>query len=40
MFATLNVSIIFQFLMVVIFSFLTGLELREYIYSKQKPLVI
>ena len=40
MFATLNISIIFQFLMVVIFSFLTGLELREYIYSKQKPLVI
>jgi len=34
---SLAIEIIFKFLMVIIFGFLTGLELREYIYAKVEP---
>jgi len=40
MFETLSIKILFKFLMVLIFGFLTGLELREYLYSKKTPIVM
>jgi len=40
MFETLSLQLLLKFLMVVIFGFLTGLELREYMYSKEKPITI
>jgi len=40
MFESLSIKILFKFLMVVIFGFLSGLELREYLYSKNNPVVI
>ncbi len=33
----LTIEVLFKFLMVIIFGFLTGLELREYLYSKKEP---
>ena len=32
---TLSFNLLFNFLMVIIFSFLTGLELREYLFAKK-----
>ena len=40
MFETISLNLLLQFLMVVIFGFLTGLELRGYLYSKEKPITI
>ncbi len=40
MFESLPLILLFKFLMVIIFGFLTGLELREYLYSKKKPFVM
>jgi len=40
MFESLSIEILFKFLMVIIFGFLTGLELREYLYSKKEPITI
>ncbi len=40
MFESLSVILLFKFLMVLVFGFLTGLELREYLYSKNKPFVM
>jgi len=40
MFETLSIQILFKFLMVIIFGFLTGMELREYLYAKKNPVVI
>jgi len=40
MFEVLSVAILFKFLMVIVFGFLTGLELREYLYSKKAPIAI
>ena len=40
MFEGLSLVILFKFLMVIIFGFLTGIELREYLYSKKEPIVI
>jgi len=40
MFETISINLLFKFLMVIIFGFLTGLELREYLYSKKEPITI
>jgi len=40
MFETLSLLILFKFLMVLIFGFLSGLELREYLYAKKDPIVL
>jgi len=40
MFHTISLYLLFKFLMVVVFGFLTGLELREYLYSKNTPIAI
>ena len=40
MLATLSGFILFKFLMVIMFGFLVGLELREYLYAKNNPIVI
>jgi len=40
MFQTISIYLLFKFLMVIVFGFLTGLELREYLYSKKNPVVI
>ena len=40
MFATLSLQLLLKFLMVTMFGFLTGLELRGYQYSKSNPITI
>ena len=40
MFEVISVNLLFKFLMVLIFGFLTGLELREYLYAKKEPITI
>jgi len=40
MFENFTLTLLFKFLMVVIFGFLVGLELREYLYSKANPITI
>jgi len=40
MFHTISIYLLFKFLMVIVFGFLTGLELREYLYSKKTPVTI
>jgi len=40
MLESVSVEILFKFLMVIVFGFLTGLELREYLYSKKTPVTI
>jgi len=40
MFEVLSVSLLFKFLVSIVFGFLTGIELREYLYSQHNPVVI
>jgi len=40
MFHTISIYLLFKFLMVLVFGFLTGLELREYLYSKTTPITL
>ena len=40
MLESVSVEILFKFLMVIVFGFLTGLELREYLYAKKSPVTI
>ena len=40
MFETISLHLLLKFIMVIIFGFLTGLELRGYLYSKEKPITI
>jgi len=40
MFESLSVTLLFNFLMVIVFGFLTGVELREYLSSKNRAFII
>jgi len=40
MFESLTLHLLFQFLVVIVFGFLTGLELRQYLYSKEQAITI